>query len=168
MVTWFFFKIGPFLLTLRWEFWQQFICPWWLKIKRNTCVFRYGVIHIIKDQQGEAYLLYICHNHSTNDKNSMWIFNFSQLMKWNESGFRPLLSTCIQAKLGQDKLLRMVRWVGWQCPPDTWFEILILEVWGRAHYLSVTEAPHNTEFYGCSVDKEETFLFVSNRRDLRL
>ena len=39
----------------------------------------------------------------------------------------------------------MVRWLRWHCPPDTGFEILA--VWGRAHYLSVTEAPHNTDFY---------------------
>ena len=30
---------------------------------------------------------------------------------------------------------------------DTGFEIRALTVWGRARYLSVTEAPHNTEFY---------------------
>ena len=42
---------------------------------------------------------------------------------------------------------RMVRWIRWHCPPDTGFEILTLEVWGRARYLSVTEVPHNTEFY---------------------
>ena len=33
------------------------------------------------------------------------------------------------------------------CPPDTGFEIRALAVWGRARYLSVTEAPHNTDFY---------------------
>ena len=41
----------------------------------------------------------------------------------------------------------MVRWIRWHCPPDTGFEIRALAVWGRARYLSVTEAPHNTEFY---------------------
>ena len=41
----------------------------------------------------------------------------------------------------------MVRWVIWHCSPDTWFEIRALAVWDRARYLSVTEAPHNTEFY---------------------
>ena len=51
----------------------------------------------------------------------------------------------IQAKLGQENILRLVRWV--RCPPDTGFEIQTLEVWGRARYLSVTEAPRNTEFY---------------------
>ena len=35
----------------------------------------------------------------------------------------------------------------WHCPPDTGFEIRALAVWGRALYLSVTEAPHNTDFY---------------------
>ena len=32
----------------------------------------------------------------------------------------------------------MVRWLRWHCPPA---------VWGRARYLSVTEAPHNTDFH---------------------
>ena len=36
-----------------------------------------------------------------------------------------------------------------------------MEVWGRARYLSVTEAPHNTEFL--RLDGEETFLFLLNR-----
>ena len=53
----------------------------------------------------------------------------------------------IQAKLGQENLMRMVRWVRWHCPPEKGFEIQPLEVWGRARYLSVTEAPHNTEFH---------------------
>ena len=53
----------------------------------------------------------------------------------------------IQAELGQESLLRMLRWVRWHCRPDTWFEIQTLDVWGRARYLSITEAPHNTEFY---------------------
>ena len=35
----------------------------------------------------------------------------------------------------------------WHSLPDTGFEIWALAVWGRARYLSVTEAPHNTEFY---------------------
>ena len=41
----------------------------------------------------------------------------------------------------------MVRWLSWHCPPDTGFEIWALAVWGRARYLSVTEAPHNTNFH---------------------
>ena len=41
----------------------------------------------------------------------------------------------------------MVRWMRWHCPPDTGIEIRALAVWGRARYLSVTEAPHNTEFH---------------------
>ena len=53
----------------------------------------------------------------------------------------------IQAKSGQENLLKMVRWVRWHCPPDTGFEIQTLEVWGRASYLSVTEALYDTEFY---------------------
>ena len=72
---------------------------------------------------------------------------------------RALGHLCAHAKLGQENLLRMVRWLRWHCPPDTVFEIRALAVWGRARYLSVTEAPHNTD-----VDGEETFLFLSNRR----
>ena len=41
----------------------------------------------------------------------------------------------------------MVRWLRWHCPPDTGFEIRALAVWGRVRYLSVTEAPHNTNFH---------------------
>ena len=41
----------------------------------------------------------------------------------------------------------MVRWLRWHCPPDTGLEIRALAVWGRARYLSVTEAPHNTDFH---------------------
>ena len=48
----------------------------------------------------------------------------------------------IQAKLGQENLPKMLRWMRWHCPPDTGFEIRALALWGRARYLSVTEAPH--------------------------
>ena len=51
--------------------------------------------------------------------------------------------------------------VRWHCPPDTEFEIWALAVWGRARYLSVTEAPHNTDFYTWMGKKH--FLFLSNR-----
>ena len=52
----------------------------------------------------------------------------------------------LQAKLCEENLLRMVRWVRRHCPPDTGFDIQTLAVWNRARYLSVTEAPYNTEF----------------------
>ena len=39
------------------------------------------------------------------------------------------------------------RWLRWHCPPNTGFEIRSLTVWGRARYLSVTDAPHNTELH---------------------
>ena len=55
----------------------------------------------------------------------------------------------------------MVRWLRWHCPPDTGFEIRALAVWGRARYLSVTEAPHNTNFHTWMGKKQ--FLFLSNR-----
>ena len=53
----------------------------------------------------------------------------------------------MQAKLAQQNLLRMVRWVRWHCHPDTGFEIQTLEVWVRARNVMVMEASHNTEFY---------------------
>ena len=49
----------------------------------------------------------------------------------------------IKAQLGQENLLRMVRWMRWHCPSDTKFEIRVIEVWIRARYLSGTDAPHN-------------------------
>ena len=64
----------------------------------------------------------------------------------------------IQAKLGQENLLTMVRWLRWHCPPDTGFEIRALAVWGRARYLSVTEAPHNTDFHTW-MGKKHFFFF---------
>ena len=52
----------------------------------------------------------------------------------------------------------MVRWLRWHCPPDTGFEIRALAVWGRARYLSVTEAPHNTDFHKW-IGKKHFLLF---------
>ena len=45
----------------------------------------------------------------------------------------------------------------WHCPPDREFEIRVLTVWGRARYLSVTDAPHNIE--SLRINREETFCF---------
>ena len=52
----------------------------------------------------------------------------------------------------------MVRWLRWHCPPDTGFEIRALAVWGRARYLSVTEAPHNTNFHTWMGKKQFCFF----------
>ena len=52
----------------------------------------------------------------------------------------------------------MVRWLRWHCPPDTEFEIRALAVWGRARYLSVTEAPHNTNFHTWMGKKQFCFF----------
>ena len=52
----------------------------------------------------------------------------------------------------------MVRWLRWQCPPDTGLEIRALAVWGRARYLSVTEAPHNTNFHTWMGKKQFCFF----------
>ena len=48
--------------------------------------------------------------------------------------------------------------IGWHCPPDTGFEIRALAVWGRARYLSVTEAPHNTNFHTWMGKKQFCFI----------
>ena len=52
----------------------------------------------------------------------------------------------------------MVRWLRWHCPPDTGFEIRALAVWGRARYLSVTKAPHNTNFHTWMGKKQFCFF----------
>ena len=52
----------------------------------------------------------------------------------------------------------MVRWLRWHCPPDTGFEIRALAVWGRVRYLSVTEAPHNTNFHTWMGKKQFCFF----------
>ena len=52
----------------------------------------------------------------------------------------------------------MVRWLRWHCPPDTGFEIRALVVWGRARHLSVTEAPHNTNFHTWMGKKQFCFF----------
>ena len=77
--------------------------------------------------------------------------------KWNESGFRPPLCT-YRLNWARRNLLRMVRWLRWHCPPDTGFEIRALAVWGRARYLSVTEAPHNTNFHTWMGKKQFCFF----------
>ena len=62
----------------------------------------------------------------------------------------------------------MVRWLRWHCPPDTGFEIRALAVWGWARYLSVTEAPHNTDCVGSNCRKLfERNLCDPSRRSVR-
>ena len=70
----------------------------------------------------------------------------------------------IQAKLSQETLLRMVRWMRWHCPPDTGFEFKILEVWGWARYPSGTGAPHNTEFHEWMGKKHFCFFQAAETR----
>ena len=66
-------------------------------------------------------------------------------IKWNESGFKPPLCTY------RLNWARRTSWGWWDDRDDTvlqtGFEIRALAVWGRARYLSVTEAPHNTDFH---------------------
>ena len=59
----------------------------------------------------------------------------------------------------------MVRWLRWHCPPDRGFEIRALAVWGRARYLSVTEALHNTEFYTWMGKKHFCFFQTTETGD---
>ena len=54
----------------------------------------------------------------------------------------------------------MVSWFRWHLPPDTGCEIQALAVWSRARYLSVTEAPHNTDFHTWMGKKH---FFVSSK-----
>ena len=84
--------------------------------------------------------------------------NIKRINKWtNAWGFGPPF--CTHAKLGQENLLSMVRWMRWHCPPDTGFEIRALMVWGRARYLSATEVPHNIE--SLRVSGEEISCFTT-------
>ena len=46
----------------------------------------------------------------------------------------------------------------WHCPPATGLEIWALAVWGRARYLSATEAPHNTKFHTWMGKKHSCFF----------
>ena len=50
----------------------------------------------------------------------------------------------------------MVRWMRWQCLPDTWFEIRTVAVLGQSRYFSVTEAPRTIE--SLRVRREGTFV----------
>ena len=63
----------------------------------------------------------------------------------------------MRAKLGQETLLRMVRWMRW--PPDTGSEFIrTLAIWGRARYHSVTKVPHNIESLRMSVEERSCFF----------
>ena len=75
--------------------------------------------------------------------------------KWNETGFRPPLCTYNWA--------RRTPW-GWS---DDWDDTVLqtqdsiiraLAVWDRARYLSITEAPHNTNFHTWMGKKQFCFF----------
>ena len=57
----------------------------------------------------------------------------------------------------------MVRWLRWHCSPDTGFKTLALAVWGRARYISVTEASHKTDFH-MWMGKKQLFVFFKPPR----
>ena len=80
------------------------------------------------------------------------------LRKWNECGFRPSL-----CKLGQENLLRMVRWIRWHCPPDTEFKIRALAVWGRARYFLGHGA--SLQYWIFTSERRRNMLFLWNLND---
>ena len=82
-------------------------------------------------------------------------------VKWNESGFRPPLCTY---RLNWARITSWGWWYNWDDTvlqtQDSKFEPWRSEA---EHAVSVTEAPHNTDFYTWMGKKH--FLFLSNRRD---
>ena len=75
-------------------------------------------------------------------------------MKWNEWGFRPYLCPY------RLKWARRASWEWW----DEWEDTALqtqdakIELWGRARYLSVTEASQNTR--SLRVSRKDTFCFL--------
>ena len=67
------------------------------------------------------------------------------------------------AKLGQENLLRILRWIRWHCPPDTYFKIRAMSFCDRVLYLSATEATQNTESLWVS-EKEKFCSAVLDRQ----
>ena len=95
----------------------------------------------------------------------------NEIVAWNQisniSCFNSQLGDInIQARLGQENLLKMVRWVKWHCPPDTGFVIRTPDVRGRARYLSLMQASHNTEFYEW-MEKKHFSLFQTAETEKR-
>ena len=77
------------------------------------------------------------------------------MQKWNESGFRPPLCTY------RLNWARRTSWGWWDDWDDTVLQTQdskFLAVWGRARYLSVTEAPHNTNFHTWMGKKQFCFF----------
>ena len=69
----------------------------------------------------------------SNQRNPLW--GLTLRMKLNDRGFRPPLWTC------RLNLARITSWEWWDEWDDTEFAIRVLAVWGRARYVSATEAP---------------------------
>ena len=69
----------------------------------------------------------------------------------NEWSFCAHVCICahiyLSATLGHENLPRMARWMRWHCTPVTVLKIRAPASWCRGRYLSVTEAPHNTESF---------------------
>ena len=96
-----------------------------------------------------------------------WKFSMRNVLQWRSfwnCPIRPLREKSLVCRQilkypGHGSLWQneMNRALG--CPPDTGFEIRALAVRGRARYLSVTEAPHNTNFHtwGSLWQKCQTF-----------
>ena len=75
--------------------------------------------------------------------------NFKELIiSWKNSQARMngvaghLCAYNLYAKLCQENILRMVRWMRWHCPPDTGLDIRSPVVWGRARSLGNRGSPY--------------------------
>ena len=75
----------------------------------------------------------------------------------DEWGCRPSLWHNLYAKLSQENLLRMARWMRWHCPLDTVLEIRAPVIWGRARSHGHRGFPHF--FFNLQVSVELTLCF---------
>ena len=76
------------------------------------------------------------------------------------SGLKGLIgdsTVLLNGVTGGGMVLRLIAQLALESP-DTGFDIQTLQVWGRARYLSVTEVPHNTEFYEWMEKKQLCFF----------
>ena len=83
-----------------------------------------------------------------------------------------LCAHTLYAKLGQENLLRMVRWMRWHCHPDTGLEIRAPVVWSRARslghrsldnikYLQVSEELHFVSLKLECQKRDEPAIFIA-------
>ena len=140
-------------------------------LRFETCIFhntKQRIVHNVTDFYSIAPMRWLINlktiwNISKSWQNDGLVRDFKIKVRnyfeeqWNESGFRPPLCTY------RLNWARSTSW-GWR---DDWDDTVLqtqdskykaMAVWGRARYLSVMEAPHNTEL--SHVDGEEN-NFVS-------